>query len=68
MAWTSRRNLEFTDLWSGMLQMKYERKQQRIHPTEKPKQLYKWIWIILQKKVTEIIDTYLGQRKHCLSL
>tara|TARA_S200002703_G_C3744472_1_gene229034 strand:- start:108 stop:779 length:672 start_codon:yes stop_codon:yes gene_type:complete len=47
-------------LWSGMLQGNMKDKQQRIHPTEKPKQLYKWILDNYAEKGSKIIDTHLG--------
>jgi site-specific DNA-methyltransferase (adenine-specific) len=47
-------------LWSGMLQPNMKNKQQRIHPTEKPYQLYKWILDKYAKQGDKILDTHLG--------
>jgi len=62
MAWTSfdKPLRIYRYLWSGMLQGNMKDKQQRIHPTEKPKQLYKWILDNYAEKGSKIIDTYLG--------
>ena len=47
-------------LWSGMLQPNMKDKQKRIHPTEKPYQLYKWILDKYAKPNDKILDTHLG--------
>jgi site-specific DNA-methyltransferase (adenine-specific) len=47
-------------LWSGMLQPNMKDKQKRIHPTEKPYQLYKWILDKYAKPNDRILDTHLG--------
>jgi len=47
-------------LWSGMLQPNMKDKQKRIHPTEKPYQLYKWILNKYAKPNDKILDTHLG--------
>ena len=47
-------------LWSGMLQPDMKYKQKRIHPTEKPYQLYKWILDKYAKPNDKILDTHLG--------
>jgi site-specific DNA-methyltransferase (adenine-specific) len=47
-------------LWSGMLQPNMKNKQKRIHPTEKPFQLYKWILDKYAKQGDKILDTHLG--------
>jgi site-specific DNA-methyltransferase (adenine-specific) len=47
-------------LWSGMLQPNMKDKQKRIHPTEKPYQLYKWILDKYAKENNKILDTHLG--------
>ena len=62
MAWTSfdKPLRIYRHLWSGMLQGNMKDKQQRIHPTEKPKQLYKWILDNYVEKGSKIIDTHLG--------
>lgn len=47
-------------LWSGMLQPNMKDKQKRIHPTEKPYQLYKWLLDKYAKPNDKILDTHLG--------
>lgn len=47
-------------LWSGMLQPNMKEKQKRIHPTEKPYQLYKWLLDKYAKQGDKILDTHLG--------
>jgi site-specific DNA-methyltransferase (adenine-specific) len=47
-------------LWSGMLQPDMKNKQKRIHPTEKPIQLYKWIIDNYANQGEKILDTHLG--------
>jgi len=47
-------------LWSGMLQPDMKEKQIRIHPTEKPYQLYKWLLDKYAKEGNKILDTHLG--------
>ncbi len=47
-------------LWSGMLQPNMKDKQKRIHPTEKPYQLYKWLLDKYAKDGDKILDTHLG--------
>lgn len=62
MAWTSfdKPLRIYRYLWSGMLQGNMKDKQQRIHPTEKPKQLYEWILDTYARKDFKILDTHLG--------
>lgn len=62
LAWTSfNKPLRcFRWLWNGMLQQNMKNKQQRIHPTEKPKALYEWLLMNYAKKGDKIIDTHFG--------
>ena len=46
--------------WNGMLQQNMKDKQERIHPTEKPIQLYEWILFNYAKPNQKILDTHLG--------
>jgi site-specific DNA-methyltransferase (adenine-specific) len=46
--------------WNGMLQQDMKNKQKRIHPTEKPYQLYKWLLQNYAKEGDKILDTHLG--------
>jgi site-specific DNA-methyltransferase (adenine-specific) len=49
---------EFT--WNGMIQGNMKNKENRIHPTQKPVQLYKWILSNYAKEGDKILDTHLG--------
>lgn len=46
--------------WAGMLQGDMKRKEIRIHPTQKPVQLYKWLLATYAKEGNKILDTHLG--------
>src|SRR3990167_422071 len=62
LAWTSFktavRNFRFQ--WSGMLQGDMKNKEARIHPTQKPVKLYKWLLTNYAKPGQRILDTHLG--------
>ena len=62
LAWT---NLDtavrlFNFKWQGMLQGDMKNKETRIHPTQKPVALYKWILDKYAKQGDKILDTHLG--------
>jgi site-specific DNA-methyltransferase (adenine-specific) len=46
--------------WQGMLQENMKNKQIRIHPNEKPIQLYKWMLQNYAKEGDTILDTHFG--------
>lgn len=46
--------------WAGMLQENMKNKQKRIHPTEKPIALYKWLLQNYAKEGDTILDTHGG--------
>ena len=46
--------------WNGMLQQNMKDKEDRIHPTQKPVQLYKWLLKNYAKEGDKILDTHLG--------
>ena len=46
--------------WSGMLQQNMKNKEQRIHPTQKPVQLYEWLLMNYAEQGQKILDTHLG--------
>lgn len=46
--------------WAGMLQGDMKNKEIRIHPTQKPIQLYKWILRNYAKPTDKILDTHVG--------
>jgi site-specific DNA-methyltransferase (adenine-specific) len=62
LAWLSWLNkLDFLNLtWHGMLQHDMNNKETRIHPTQKPVALYKWILDKYAKENDKILDTHLG--------
>ena len=62
LAWNSfdKPAVIFRYLWSGMMQGNMKDKQKRIHPTEKPYQLYKWSLNNYAKEGDKILDTHLG--------
>ncbi len=62
LAWTSFNTAvrKFKWKWQGMLQQNMKNKQERIHPNEKPIQLYEWCIRKYAKKGDKILDTHLG--------
>ena len=46
--------------WNGMLQYDMKNKETRIHPTQKPVALYKWILDKYANPGDKILDTHLG--------
>jgi len=47
-------------VWNGMIQHDMKNKETRIHPTQKPVALYKWILDKYAKEGDKILDTHLG--------
>jgi site-specific DNA-methyltransferase (adenine-specific) len=62
LAWTSFKTAVriFKWKWNGMLQQNMKDKEQRIHPTQKPVALYKWLLQNYAKQGDKILDTHLG--------
>lgn len=62
LAWTSFDTAvrKFMWRWNGMLQQNMKDKEDRIHPTQKPVQLYKWLLKNYAKEGDRILDTHLG--------
>ena len=62
LAWTSFNTSvrKFNFRWAGMLQGDMKNKEIRIHPTQKPVALYKWILEKYAKEGQTILDTHLG--------
>ena len=62
LAWLSWLNkLDFVNItWHGMLQQDMQNKEIRIHQTQKPVALYKWILDKYAKQDDKILDTHLG--------
>jgi len=62
LAWTSFKTAvrKFKWRWQGMLQQDMKNKEKRIHPTQKPVALYKWLLEKYAKSGDKILDTHLG--------
>jgi site-specific DNA-methyltransferase (adenine-specific) len=62
LAWTSFPTAvrKFKFRWSGFFQGNMKTKEIRIHPTQKPVQLYKWLLMNYAKPGDKILDTHLG--------
>ena len=62
LAWTSFKTAvrQFTFRWQGMLQGNMKDKEKRIHPTQKPVALYKWLLTNYAKQGDKILDTHVG--------
>lgn len=62
LAWTSFAGAVriFRYKWNGMLQENMKDKETRIHPTQKPVALYKWILNRFAKDGMKILDTHVG--------
>lgn len=69
LAWTSFYCAvrKFKWRWAGMLQGNMKNKQNRIHPNEKPIELYSWILQKYAKKGQKIIDTHGGSFSHAIA-
>lgn len=53
--------IDFVNItWHGMIQQNMKNKEKRIHPTQKPIQLYEWLLNKYANKNDKIIDTHLG--------
>jgi site-specific DNA-methyltransferase (adenine-specific) len=62
LAWTSFKTAvrKFTWKWQGLLQQNMKNKEERVHPTQKPVALYKWLLKNYAKEGDKILDTHLG--------
>ena len=62
LAWTNHKTAVrmFEFRWAGMLQGDMKNKETRIHPTQKPAALYKWLLDKYAKPNDKILDTHLG--------
>jgi site-specific DNA-methyltransferase (adenine-specific) len=70
LAWTSFNTAvrKFKWKWAGMLQQNMKNKQERIHPNEKPIQLYEWCIRNYAKKDDRILDTHFGSGSIALAV
>jgi len=64
LAWTSFNTAvrKFTFRWQGMLQQNMKDKESRIHPTQKPVALYKWLLKNYAKEGDKIFDSHMGSQ------
>lgn len=62
IAWTSfnQASRMFRFMWNGMLQQDMKNKERRIHPTQKPVALYKWLIDKFANPGDTILDTHVG--------
>jgi site-specific DNA-methyltransferase (adenine-specific) len=62
LAWTSFKTAvrKFEFRWQGMLQGNMKAKEIRIHPTQKPIALYKWLLTNYAEEGDKILDTHVG--------
>jgi site-specific DNA-methyltransferase (adenine-specific) len=62
LAWTSFKSAVriYKFKWQGMLQQNMKNKEHRIHPTQKPVALYKWLLTNYAREGDTILDTHLG--------
>lgn len=62
LAWISWfKKIDFVDIaWHGMIQHDMKNREMRIHPTQKPVALYKWLLKNYAKEGDKILDTHLG--------
>ena len=69
LAWTSFGTSvrKFKHKWQGMLQENMKNKQIRIHPNEKPTQLYRWLLTNYAKQGDKILDTHGGSFSHAIA-
>lgn len=51
---------QYSFRWQGMLQGDMKNKEERIHPTQKPVKLYKWLLKKYAKEGDKILDTHGG--------
>ena len=65
---STHKSVRFFDfVWNGMLQQNMKNKQCRIHPTEKPIELYKWLLSNYAKQGYKILDTHGGSFSHAIA-
>ncbi len=58
---------KFQYTWNGMIQGDMKNKESRIHPTQKPDALYKWLLSRYAKPGDRILDTHGGSGSICIA-
>lgn len=69
LAWCSFKTAvrKFSFRWNGMLQGNMANKEVRIHPTQKPVALYRWLLAKYAQPGQRILDTHLGSGSHAIA-
>lgn len=69
LAWLSwLKKVDFVNItWHGMLQENMAEKELRIHPTQKPVALYRWLLANYAKPGDNILDTHLGSASSAIA-
>lgn len=69
LAWTSFKTAVrlYSWTWNGMLQQDMKNKEHRIHPTQKPVALYKWLLHKYAQPGQKILDTHLGSASSAIA-
>ena len=69
LAWASFNTAvrKFKFRWNGLLQENMKNKESRIHPTQKPVALYKWLLKNYAKPGDRILDTHGGSGSICIA-
>ena len=69
LAWLSFQNkIDYFEFeWHGMIQGNMKNKESRIHPTQKPVALYKWLLSKYAKPGDRILDTHGGSGSICIA-
>lgn len=70
LAWTSFNTAvrRFKYTWAGMRQQNMKNKEERIHPTQKPVDLYDWIFKKYANQNDKILDTHFGSGSIALAV
>ncbi len=67
LSWLNK--IDFVSItWHGMLQYDMKNKEERIHPTQKPIQLYSWLLQSYAKEGDKILDTHIGSGSIALAV
>jgi len=69
LAWTNFGTAvrKFSFRWAGMLQGNMAEKEKRIHPTQKPVALYRWLLENYANPGQRVLDTHLGSGSHAIA-